>query len=360
MTARRAVVRDPFRIGELLVAPGRTATGELPISRLVTGTQISLPIQVLHGRRPGRTVWISAAVHGDEIAGVEIIRRVTRSLNARTMSGTLIAVPIVNVHGFLNGDRYLPDRRDLNRSFPGSANGSLAARIAHLFMTEIVKRCDVGIDLHTGSDHRTNLPHVRADLDDPGDAQTGRGLRRSRSCSTPRFATARSGPRRPRTVPRCCCTKAGRRGGSTPAAIDVGVQGIRNVLAELAMVDPDETGPRPAPIESRRSTWVRARRSGLALLADRARGDGRAGPTPGRDPRFGRQAAEPDHGSAHRCGDRPHPTPVGESGRRRRAHRRHPRRIRCRTCSHGAASTDDGGRRGMSRVMTATNMTGTG
>ena len=167
MTRTRATPRDPFRIGELLVAPGRTATGELPISRLVTGTQISLPIQVVHGRKPGRTVWISAAVHGDEIAGVEIIRRVTRSLNARTMSGTLIAVPIVNVHGFLNGDRYLPDRRDLNRSFPGSPNGSLAARIANLFMTEIVKRCDVGIDLHTGSDHRTNLPHVRGDLDDP-------------------------------------------------------------------------------------------------------------------------------------------------------------------------------------------------
>ena len=177
MTPPRRSSRDPFLIGELLVPPGRSATGELPISRLVTGTQISLPIQIVHGRKPGRTVWLSAAVHGDEIGGVEIIRRVTKSLNARVMSGTVIAVPIVNVHGFLQGDRYLPDRRDLNRAFPGSPNGSLAARIANLFMTEIVTRCDVGIDLHTGSDHRTNLPHVRGDLDDPDDAQARRGVR---------------------------------------------------------------------------------------------------------------------------------------------------------------------------------------
>jgi predicted deacylase len=231
----------------------------------VTGTQISLPIQVLHGRRPGRTVWISAAVHGDEIAGVEIIRRVTRSLNARTMSGTLIAVPIVNVHGFLNGDRYMPDRRDLNRSFPGSAGGSLAARIANLFMNEIVKRSDVGIDLHTGSDHRTNLPHVRADLDDP----ETRKLAEAFAAPLMLHAKVRDGSLRG------AATESGAtmllyEGGEAwrfdSAAIDVGVRGVRNVLAELAMVDPDESGPRRVPVESRRSTWVRARRSGLALL----------------------------------------------------------------------------------------------
>ncbi|TFH13606.1 MAG: succinylglutamate desuccinylase, partial [Acidimicrobiales bacterium] len=103
--------RKAFRLGELDVAPGRSGTGELPIARLVTGTRISLPVQVFHGRTEGRTVWLSAAVHGDEINGVEIIRRVTSGLDARTMSGTVITVPIVNVHGFLNGDRYLPDRR---------------------------------------------------------------------------------------------------------------------------------------------------------------------------------------------------------------------------------------------------------
>lgn len=269
MTARRVVPkRDPFRIGELVVAPGRSANGELPISRLVTGTQISLPIQVLHGRRPGRTVWVNAAVHGDEIGGVEIIRRVTRSLDARTMSGTVIAVPIVNVHGFLNGDRYLPDRRDLNRSFPGSANGSLAARVANLFMVEIVRRCDVGIDLHTGSDHRTNLPHVRANLDDP----ETRKLAEAFGAPLMLHARVRDGSLRAAATENGATMllyEGGEAWRFDEPALEVGVRGIRRVLTELDMIDPDDTEPRPSPMESRSTTWIRARRSGLALLHTR-------------------------------------------------------------------------------------------
>ena len=266
MTARHSTPRrEPFLIGGLVVAPGRSANGELPISRLVTGTQISLPIQVLHGRKPGRTVWLSAAVHGDEIGGVEIIRRVTRSLSARTMSGTVIAVPIVNVHGFLNGDRYLPDRRDLNRSFPGSPSGSLAARIAHLFMTEIVSRCDVGIDLHTGSDHRTNLPHVRGDLDNP----ETRKLAEAFGASLMLHARLRDGSLRAAATERGATVllyEGGEAWRYDTTAVDAGVRGIRNVLAELDMIDADDVGPRPGPLESRRSLWIRARRSGLVLL----------------------------------------------------------------------------------------------
>ncbi len=262
MSLRR---RASFRIGELDVAPGRAATGELPIARQVTGTRISLPLQVVHGRRDGRTVWLSAAVHGDEINGVEIIRRVMRGLDARSMAGTVIAVPIVNVHGFLNGDRYLPDRRDLNRSFPGSATGSLAARIANLFMTEIVSRCDVGIDLHTGSDHRTNLPHIRADLDD---SET-RKLAEAFGAPLMLHAKTRDGSLRG------AATESGAtvllfEGGEAlrfdDDALIAGVEGIRRVLAELAVVDPDTSEPRPVPIESRSSSWIRARRSGIVLL----------------------------------------------------------------------------------------------
>ena len=205
-------------------------------------------------------------MHGDEIAGVEIIRRVTRSLNARTMSGTLIAVPIVNVHGFLNGDRYLPDRRDLNRSFPGSSNGSLAARIANLFMTEIVKRCDVGIDLHTGSDHRTNLPHVRGDLDDP----ETRKLAEAFGAPIMLHARVRDGSLR----------AAATESGATMLLYEGGEawrfdgrrhrrsasQGIRHVLAELAMIDPDDT---PARVR-RRSRAVGARGYGPAAAGWRS------------------------------------------------------------------------------------------
>lgn len=257
--------RAPLRIGELDVAPGRSATGELPIARQVTGTGISLPLQVRHGRRNGRTVWLSAAVHGDEINGVEIIRRVMRGLDARTMAGTVIAVPIVNVHGFLNGDRYLPDRRDLNRSFPGSPNGSLAARIANLFMTEIVSRCDVGIDLHTGSDHRTNLPQIRADLDDP----ETRKLAEAFGAPLMLHSRTRDGSLRGAATERGA-TMLLFEGGEAlrfdDDTLTVGVEGIRRVLAELAVIDPDTTAPRPIPVESRSSTWVRARRSGIVLL----------------------------------------------------------------------------------------------
>lgn len=262
MTARR---RAPFRIGDLEVAAGRAATGELPIARLVTGTRISLPVQVFHGRRDGRILWLSAAVHGDEIAGVEIIRRVTRSLDARAMSGTVIAVPIVNVHGFLNGDRYLPDRRDLNRSFPGSPTGSLAARIADLFMTEIVNRCDVGIDLHTGSDHRTNLPHVRADLDDP----ETRKLAEAFGAPLMLHARVRDGSLRAAATERGATVllyEGGEAWRFDRASLSVGSRGIRRVLTELAMIVPDDSDERPVPLESRASSWVRARRSGIALL----------------------------------------------------------------------------------------------
>jgi predicted deacylase len=254
--------------------------GELPVSKLVTGTQVSIPIQVFHGKSPGPVVWLSAAVHGDEIAGVEIIRRITRALKPKAMKGTVIAVPIVNVHGFLNSDRYLPDRRDLNRSFPGSAKGSLAARIAYLFMTEIVSRCDLGIDFHTGSDHRANLPQIRADLDDP---------------ETRRLATVFGAPitihaRLRDGSLRGAATEEGSRvllfeGGEAwrfdREPIEAGVLGAQRILADLGVYgEKDETPSGDSPM-SRRSSWIRARRTGLVLLNSNLGDRVRAGQTLG-------------------------------------------------------------------------------
>jgi predicted deacylase len=262
--SRRPPRREPFRIGNLEVAAGRSGTGELPVSRLVTGTHISLPLRVLHGASDGPTVWLSAAVHGDEVAGVEIIRRVLANVDPRQLRGTVLAVPIVNVHGFLSGDRYLPDRRDLNRSFPGSENGSLAGRIANLFMKQIVQRCDVGIDLHTGSDHRTNLPQIRADLDDPAT----RTLAEAFGAPFMLHAKLRDGSMR------AAATAAGAtvllyEGGEAwridEEAAAVGSRGIRRVLRQLNMIDDDVT-VLPVPVESRSSGWVRARRSGIASM----------------------------------------------------------------------------------------------
>jgi predicted deacylase len=126
--------RPPFEIAGHKVTAGKRMRMELPIGNLMSGTPVALPLIVVHGKKDGPVVWLSAAIHGDEICGVEIIRQVLDAINSPAMAGTIIAAPVVNVHGFNTNDRYLPDRRDLNRSFPGSSRGSLASRIAPLFM----------------------------------------------------------------------------------------------------------------------------------------------------------------------------------------------------------------------------------
>ena len=125
-----------------------------------------MSVHVVHGKTPGPVMFISGGIHGDEVIGVEIIRRVLASKPLKALKGTLLAVPIVNAYGLINHSRYLPDRRDLNRCFPGSETGSLAARLANRFLTEVVARADIGIDLHSAAIHRTNYPQVRISPDD--------------------------------------------------------------------------------------------------------------------------------------------------------------------------------------------------
>ncbi|WP_135504394.1 succinylglutamate desuccinylase/aspartoacylase family protein [Roseovarius aestuariivivens] len=153
--------REAFEIGGQSVAPGERRTVEVPVSTLSDHTPVNLSVHVIHGKRPGPVMFVSAAIHGDEVIGVEIVRRLLRARPVDTLAGTLLAVPIVNSFGFLNHSRYLPDRRDLNRCFPGLAEGSMASRLAHIFMEEVVRRSDLGIDLHSAAVHRTNLPQIR-------------------------------------------------------------------------------------------------------------------------------------------------------------------------------------------------------
>lgn len=160
-------MRDPIVIGGKTVRPGERKYIPLEVPDLYTHTGMTMPVQVVHGKKEGPVMFLSAALHGDEINGVEIIRRVLNHRSIQRLAGTIIAVPIVNIYGFIYKTRYLPDRRDLNRSFPGSETGSMAARTANLFLTEIVSKCTHGIDLHTGAIHRENLPQIRAVLDDP-------------------------------------------------------------------------------------------------------------------------------------------------------------------------------------------------
>jgi len=156
-----------FEIGGRSVPPWQRERIELPVASLYTNTPVVLPVQVVNGKESGPRIFVSAALHGDEIIGVEIIRRLLKLPALDDLRGTLLAIPVVNTLAFLHQSRYLPDRRDLNRSFPGSESGSLAARLANLFIKEVVSRCDYGIDLHTGAVRRPNLPQIRGDLANP-------------------------------------------------------------------------------------------------------------------------------------------------------------------------------------------------
>lgn len=157
----------PVHIGGVDVFPGERKLIRLRVAGLHDLTSLYITVEVIVGKKPGPTLFISSAIHGDEINGVEVIRRILKTKYVQDLQGALVLVPVVNVFGFNHQSRYLPDRRDLNRTFPGSENGSLAARVAYIFFEEIVKKCTHGIDLHTGPIHRYNLPQVRGAFDEP-------------------------------------------------------------------------------------------------------------------------------------------------------------------------------------------------
>jgi predicted deacylase len=159
--------RADFEIGSARIAPGTRMTIDLPVSVLSDHTPVSMSVHVVHGRLAGPVMFVSAGIHGDEVIGVEIVRRLLRAPNLDKLRGTLIVIPIVNTFGFINHSRYLPDRRDLNRMFPGTEAGSLASRLAHLFTSEILERADFGIDLHSAAIHRTNYPQIRVSPGSP-------------------------------------------------------------------------------------------------------------------------------------------------------------------------------------------------
>lgn len=268
MTASRADKARPLEIGGTLVQPGTRELLEIPLARLPTGTQETLPIMALNGRLPGKRVWLSGAIHGDEVNGVEVIRRVLAKLNPKNMHGAVIAVPIVNVFGFIYSDRYLPDRRDLNRSFPGSANGSMAGRLAYLFMKEVVAKCEYGVDLHTGSGGRANTPQIRADLSNP----------ETRRCAVAFGAPVMMHARLRDGSLREAATSKGVHmllfeGGEAlrfdEEAIVAGVHGVLRLLAYLGIRRPKRAYRERTPFEPAGSQWVRARAGGILHLSKR-------------------------------------------------------------------------------------------
>jgi len=264
--------RKPFEIAGRRVAPGQRLTVDLPVSTLSDHTPVTMSVHVVHGKKPGPVMFVSAAIHGDEVIGVEIVRRLLRVPNLDRMAGTLLAVPIVNTFGFLNQSRYLPDRRDLNRSFPGSAGGSLASRLANLFLTEIVERADFGIDLHSAAIQRTNLPQVRIS---PGSVRL---KRMAEVFGAPVILTSkvRDGSLRGAAKERgvdMILFEAGEGLRFDEYAARTGVYGILRVMHELEMISgKGVTKPRVRPISCTSSYWLRAPAGGL-LRTFRQTGD---------------------------------------------------------------------------------------
>lgn len=266
--------RDSFTMGGIAVAPGERRLVPLHIANLYTSAPVSLPVIVQRGEQPGPTLFVSAALHGDEIIGVEVIRRLLRLPLLQQLRGTLLAVPVVNVLAFLHQSRYLPDRRDLNRSFPGSETGSFAARLAHLFLTQVVERSDYGIDLHTGAVHRPNLPQIRADLRNPVNRRLAKAF------GAPLFLNARpaAGTLREYTTRRnipVILYESSEALRFDETAIRIGVQGVLNVLQEVEML-PRQTESAATrsvqPVLGQSSAWARAPASGI-LRAQVALGD---------------------------------------------------------------------------------------
>lgn len=252
-----------FIIAGETIKPGESKYIDLHTVSLYTDTNMAIPVFVKRGKRDGPTLFVSAAIHGDELNGIEVISRLINSKSINNLRGTLIAVPFVNGYGVLSQSRYMPDRRDLNRSFPGSKKGSLAGRIAHLFLNEIVSKCDYGIDLHTGAIHRTNLPQIRANLDDE------KTMEMAKAFGVPVLINSnlRDGSLREAAHElgaKVLLYEAGEALRFDELSIRAGVKGIINVMRNLEMLSKRRTKTNPVePFVARQSGWVRASDSGF-------------------------------------------------------------------------------------------------
>ncbi len=255
----------PLLLLDSEIMPGTAHRLSWAATELFEGVPVSTPVLVVNGVLPGPTLCLTAAVHGDELNGVEMVRRVLHEIEPSKLSGAVIGVPIVNVQGFRRGSRYLPDRRDLNRYFPGNPNGSAAARIAYTLFNDIIAHCDALVDLHTGSFERANLPQIRADLRNPDVVTLTQGfgsmvvLHSKPTQGTLRYAATLAG------IP-AVTVEAGGPSQLELAEVKHGVKGIETLLSTLGMVKKKRFWGDPEPVYYE-SSWVRADNGGI-LLAD--------------------------------------------------------------------------------------------
>ena len=252
---------DALTIAGFDVAPGEEADLRLAVSETFAGDETSLPLRVVRAAAPGPSVLVTAAVHGDEINGTGIVHEVMFARRPELRRGTLILVPVVDLFGFETQTRYMPDRRDLNRCFPGSPGGSLSRRVAHAIFDGLVTKCDYCLDLHSAATGRTNFPNVRADLRNVG----CRKLAQAFGCELIVNGTGPEGSMRRSAVKAGVPTvilEAGEPSKIEPTVLEIGVRGVLNVLATLGMTD---DAPRRPPYQTTvtRTLWLRAQAGGL-------------------------------------------------------------------------------------------------
>ncbi len=255
---------EPLIIGGQEIPMGETHTIYLNLARLYDFTELTMPVRIIRGKKPGPTIFVSASIHGDEVIGGEIIRRIIADKRLKHLSGTLILIPVVNVFGYNTMSRYLPDRRDLNRSFPGSPDGSLAGRVAHIFQKEILEKSDIGIDLHSATNQRRNLPQVRASLEDPETKK----LALSFGAPVVIDSKLRDGSLR-ESARQMGVKMLVFEGGESlrvhETVVRSGVIGVFSVMREAGMLPADLVKPHVhlKPIVAKSSFWLRAEQSGV-------------------------------------------------------------------------------------------------
>ncbi len=262
---------EKFVLGGVEIKKGTNTVINIELPKLYN-TPTQLLLRVIRGKKDGPVVLVSAAIHGDELNGIEIIRRLRKLSILKKLKGTLILVPVVNVYGMVNLSRYLPDRRDLNRSFPGSSKGSLAGRIAKIFFDEVVSKCTLGIDLHTGSIHKSNLPQVRTNIDNEYTFRLAKAF----EAPVILHSELRDGSLRAvaqeKGVP-ILLYEAGEALRFDEQSIRIGVKGIINVLRANEMLPQVMSKKRKKiPVVTKTSRWIRATESGI-LRTIKALGD---------------------------------------------------------------------------------------
>ncbi len=248
------------------VKPGESKVVNLNIARLISGTVIDLPIYVFRSKVSGPIVLLSGGLHGDEVDGVEIIRRLIKENTLVNLNrGTVIAIPVMNIYGFLNYSREVPDGKDINRSFPGSIHGSLASRMAHHLTRSVLTEIDFGIDFHTGGANRYNFPQIRFYENDPK-AKEIAGLFNAPISLSSNLIDKSLRKEAYKMGKSIVVYEGGESMRFDQNSIQQGILGAKKVLQHLGMLDKTIQLKENQSIHCNTSTWVRAKNSGLLQL----------------------------------------------------------------------------------------------